>query len=64
MLKSEKGRLLEEGVARIHKLRGEKHPQTGRRWTYQQIATEMGVSMSTVYNVLTERTHKGEGKGK
>jgi transposase len=55
---------LEDGVARIYKLREENHPETGKRWTYQQIATDLGVSMSTVYNVLTEKTHKGEGKGK
>ncbi len=64
MLKSQKGRLLEDGVARIFRLREEKHPDTGRRWTYQQIASALDVSMSTVYNVLTERTHKGEGKSK
>ncbi len=62
MLKSAKGRLLEDGVTRIQALREQNHPSTGKRWTYQQIAAEMGVSMSTVYNVLTEKTHKGEGR--
>lgn len=62
MLKSAKGRLLEAGVARIFKLRTETHPTTGKPWTYQQIASELGVSMSTVYNVVKEKTHKGEGR--
>jgi transcriptional regulator with XRE-family HTH domain len=60
MLKSEKGRLLPEGVVRVFKLREEKNPKTGKRWTYQQLAQEMGVSVSTIYNVLTEKTHRGE----
>jgi len=56
-LKSEKGRLQPEGVGRIKKLREEQHPATGKKWTYQQIAVEMGVCLSTVYNVLKGKTH-------
>lgn len=58
-LKSDKGRLQPEGVEKIFRLRKEKHPKTGCRWTYQQIAVEMGVCLSTVYNVLKGKTHAG-----
>jgi hypothetical protein len=56
-LKSPKGRLQPEGVEKIFRLRNESNPATGRPWTYQQIATEMCVCMSTVYNVLKGKTH-------
>jgi hypothetical protein len=58
-LKSEKGRLQAEGVAKIFELRTTKHPYTGRPWTYQQIAHEMGVCVSTVYNAVKGKTHAG-----
>jgi hypothetical protein len=56
-LKSPKGRLNEKGVARVFQLRKEKHPKTGRRWTYQQIAEELEVCQSTIYNILKGKTH-------
>lgn len=56
-LKSEKGRLQPEGIEKIFRLRGELHQHTGKCWTYQQIAIEMGVCLSTVYNVLKGKTH-------
>jgi hypothetical protein len=56
-LKSEKGRLTDEGVERVFKLRTEKNPETGERWTYLQIAVELGVTQSTVYNILKGKTH-------
>lgn len=48
--KSEKGRLTPDGVARVRELRA-----AGR--TYQQIATELDVCMTTIYNVCKRRTH-------
>jgi transcriptional regulator with XRE-family HTH domain len=59
-LKSEKGRLQAEGIEKIKRLRKENHPTTGRPWTYQQIAVEMGVCLSTVYNILKGKTHGGK----
>lgn len=50
MYKSEKGRLTPVGVQRVHDLRLE-----GK--TYQQIAEELRVSLTTVYNVVKKRTH-------
>ncbi len=49
-LKSEKGRLTPEGVAHIRKLRA-----AGK--TYQAIAEEMKVCLTTVYNVCKQVTH-------
>lgn len=48
--KSEKGRLTPDGVDRVHALRAE-----GK--TYQQIAEELKVCLTTVYNVCKRRTH-------
>ena len=53
MLKSEKGRLTADGVARIHELRA-------KGQTYQEIATTLRVCMTTVYNVLKGKTHAGK----
>lgn len=50
MLKSLKGRLTADGVARIRELRA-----AGK--TYQAIAEEMKVCLTTVYNVCKQRTH-------
>lgn len=60
-LKSSSNRLREATVAKIHELRGaydsEGKPQKPTR-TYQSIATELGISLGTVYNVVKGRTHK------
>lgn len=50
MFKSPKGRLTAEGVERVRELR-----EQGK--TYQQIAEELQVCMTTVYNVCKGRTH-------
>lgn len=52
-LKSEKGRLTPDGVARIRELRAE----DPKKWTYQALAVELGVCLTTVYNVCKARTH-------
>jgi len=56
-LKSLKGRLTPEGVERIKNLRNSANPKTGKAWTYQQIAAELDVCLSTVYSVLKGKTH-------
>lgn len=48
--KSDKGRLTLVGVQRVRDLRAE-----GK--TYQQIAQELDVCLTTVYNVCKRRTH-------
>lgn len=50
LYKSEKGRLTPVGVQRVRTLREE-----GK--TYQQIAQELEVCLTTVYNVCKRRTH-------
>lgn len=50
MYKSEKGRLTPVGVQRVRDLR-----EQGK--TYQQIAQELGVCLTTIYNVCKRRTH-------
>jgi len=50
MLKTLKGRLTPDGVARIRQLRAE-----GK--TYQAIAEEMKVCLTTIYNVCKQKTH-------
>lgn len=52
-LKSEKGRLTADGVARIRELRA----NDPKKWTYQALAVELGVCLTTIYNVCKERTH-------
>lgn len=52
-LKTDKGRLTAAGVAHIRKLRAE----DPKRWTYQALAAELGVCLTTVYNVCKQRTH-------
>lgn len=52
-LKSEKGRLTPEGVAKIRELR-EQDPQ---KWTYQALAAELDVCLTTIYNVCKRKTH-------
>jgi len=49
-LKTLKGRLTADGVSRIRELRA-----AGK--TYQAIAEEMKICLTTVYNVCKERTH-------
>lgn len=49
-LKTDKGRLTPQGVEHIHKLRA-----AGK--TYQAIAEEMKLSLTTVYQVCTKKTH-------
>lgn len=51
--KTEKGRLTPEGVAHIRALRAA-DPQ---KWTYQALAAEIGICLTTVYNVCKHRTH-------
>lgn len=53
MLKSPKGRLTADGVAQLKKLRAAKK-------SYQAIASELGISITTVYNILKGRTHADE----
>lgn len=53
MFKSEKGRLTPAGVAHIRKLRG----LDPKKWTYQALAVELGVCLTTIYNVCKDRTH-------
>lgn len=48
-LKSPAGRLTEDGVREIRRLRTEGQ-------TYQQIANRLNVSIGTVYNVCTKKT--------
>lgn len=59
-LKSSKGRLREACVEKIHELRGafdaQGNPKRPER-TYQEIAAMLNVSIGTVYNVVTGRTH-------
>lgn len=50
MYKGTNGRLTLAGVEYVHKARA-----AGK--TYQQIATEIGVCITTVYNVAKQRTH-------
>lgn len=52
-LKSEKGRLTPDGVARIRDLRA----RDPKKWTYQALAEELRVSLTTIYNVCKQRTH-------
>lgn len=56
MLKSQKGRLTPAGVAHIRKLRA----ADPKKWTYQALAVELGVCLTTIYNVCKERTHAAE----
>lgn len=56
MLKSEKGRLTPEGVAHIRKLRAE----DPKKWTYQALAVELKVCLTTIYNVCKDRTHAAD----
>ena len=49
-LKTDKGRLTPKGVDPIRKLRAQ-----GK--TYQKIAQELDVSLTTVYQVCTNKTH-------
>jgi hypothetical protein len=53
MLKTDKGRLTAEGVAHIRALR----TADPKKWTYQALAAELGVCLTTVYNVCKQRTH-------
>lgn len=53
MLKSDKGRLTADGAAHIRKLRAE----DPKKWTYQALAEEMKVCLTTVFSVCKGRTH-------
>ena len=53
MLKTPKGRLTAEGVAYIRKARAE-----GK--TYQALSQEVGVCLTTIYNVCKQKTHSEE----
>ena len=53
----------DEGAARIHELRGAYTPDGKKqtpRMTYLQIATLLGLTVGTVYNVATGRTHRDD----
>ncbi len=54
--KTPAGRLTEEGVRAIRKMRDEKTPDGKPRHTYAQIASTFGVTLGTVFNVCTNRT--------
>jgi transcriptional regulator with XRE-family HTH domain len=49
--------LSDEKVEQVHKLRSETNPSTRKRWTYFEIAVKLGVSPSTVYNIIKGKTH-------
>lgn len=59
-LKTASGRCREACVARVHELRAA-YDADGRpqrpRMTYQQIAEELGLSVSTIYNICRGKTH-------
>lgn len=62
-LKTTTGRCREACVARVHELRAafDEHGRAQRpRMTYQQIAQELGLSVGTVYNICTGRTHRDD----
>lgn len=52
-LKTQKGRLTPDGVARIRELR----EQDPVKWTYQALAAELDVCLTTIYNVCKRKTH-------
>lgn len=56
MYKTAKGRLSPAGVARIRELRA----TNPRMWTYLRLATELGVSIQTIFNVCKGKTHVGK----
>lgn len=63
--KTSAGRLREAGVARIHELRDAYDTngdpkEASKKWTLQAIATELGLSLGTVYNVCAGKTHKDQ----
>lgn len=57
------GRLSEKCVAEVHRLRGA-YDAEGRKtkpaMSYQAIAEVLGISLGTVYNIATGRTHSDE----
>ncbi len=55
--KTPAGRLREAGVLEIRRLRDEKRADGKPVHSYQAIATNMGVSIGTVYNVCSGKTH-------
>ena len=62
-LKTSAGRLRELCVARVHELRGAYTPEGQKqnpRMTYQQIATALDLSLGTVYNIVTGKTHRDD----
>ncbi len=52
-LKTDKGRLTPEGAVRIRELRA----QDPEKWTYQRLAAELDVCLTTIYNVCKRKTH-------
>lgn len=52
-LKTQKGRLTPAGVSRIRELR----EQDPVKWTYQELASELDVCLTTIYNVCKRKTH-------
>lgn len=56
LLKTPAGRLREAGAREILRLRSLEHPETREKFTYQQIAAKLGVSIGTVFNVCKART--------
>lgn len=62
-MKSSTGRLREACVAEVHRLRGAYDAEGRARapmMTYQAIAETLNISLGTVYNIATGRTHVDE----
>lgn len=62
-LKFPTGQLTEFCISEVHRLRGA-YDDEGRKvkpaLSYQAIAEKLGISLGTVYNIATGRTHVGQ----
>ncbi len=57
MNKTPTGRLTEDGVRAMRAMRQEKREDGKAKHTYQAIAAAFGVTLGTVFNVCSGRTH-------
>lgn len=61
-LKTTKGRLLQDGVLEIHRLRDAYNPdcspkEPSEEWTLQKIAWQLELSLGTVHKICKGETH-------